>query len=83
MNYKHTVISKCISLSQANKTFNDIKFLKYLITLQPVSTKSFPPSPVFRDAARQAAPKSAAAAEANSCYRWGRCCCHLPVINVA
>ena len=36
MNYKQTVIIKNVSLSQANKTFNDIKFLKYLITLQPV-----------------------------------------------
>ena len=36
MKYKQTVLIKKVSLNQANKTFNDIKFLKYLITLQPV-----------------------------------------------
>jgi len=36
MKYKQTVLIKKASLDQANKTFNDIKFLKYLIALQPV-----------------------------------------------
>ena len=36
MKYKQTVLIKKVSLDKANKTFNDIKFLKYLIALQPV-----------------------------------------------
>ena len=36
MRYKQTVLIRNVSLKNANETFNDIKFLKYLIALQPV-----------------------------------------------
>ena len=36
MKYKQSVIIKNVTLQKANETFNDIKFLKYLIALQPV-----------------------------------------------
>ena len=36
MRYRQTVLIRNVSLGNANKTFKDIKFLKYLIALQPV-----------------------------------------------
>ena len=36
MKYRQSVIIKNVTLQKANETFNDIKFLKYLIALQPV-----------------------------------------------
>ena len=36
MKYRQSVIVKNVTLQKANETFNDIKFLKYLIALQPV-----------------------------------------------
>ena len=36
MRYRQSVIIKNVTLQKANETFNDIKFLKHLIALQPV-----------------------------------------------
>ena len=36
MKYRQSVIIKNVTLQKANETFNDIKFLKHLIALQPV-----------------------------------------------
>ena len=36
MKYRQSVVIKNVTLQKANETFNDIKFLKYLIALQPV-----------------------------------------------
>ena len=36
MRYRQVVLIRDVSLKKANETFKDIKFLKYLIALQPV-----------------------------------------------